>query len=368
MRKQYVDKLVEMLQATELDAVLICPSEELKFLTGFTPMMCERFQGMFLKKDGAMFYVCNLLYGDQMRTMLNNEIPVYTWFDGDGMTESVKPILEEQGMLGCTIGVNSSAQAFNILEISDKMNLTFKNAKPLLEELRIRKTPEEQQNLRRAAAIADAAYEPVIHFIKPGKKEAEIRDFLFAEMRKNGGTKPWAIVASGPNSSFPHYSEFERTIEQGDAIVLDYGCEYQEMQSDMSRSVFVGSVTEEQRKIYNLVDRAQLAAQAAAVEGAWIPDVDQASRTVLDEQGYAKTLINRVGHGIGYMMHEAPDIKQCNPRRLERGMAFSVEPGAYFPNQYGMRIENILMINEKGETEILNQARRDLIVTEIQPE
>ena len=185
---------------------------------------------------------------------------------------------------------------------------------------------------------------------------------MFEQMSSRGGTNLWAIVASGPNSGFPHYSGYDRVIQEQDIMVLDWGCEYNEMQSDISRTVFVGDATEDQRRIYELVDRAQLASQEAAVEGAWIPDIDKAARVVLDEQDYAKTLINRVGHGIGYMIHEAPDIKECNPRRLERGMCFSIEPGVYLANVYGMRIENIVAINEKGETEILNKVTRELTI------
>ena len=140
MRKQYIDKLVAMMKDTEFDAILVCPSEELKFFAGFSPMMCERFQGLFIK-DGTIFYVCNLLYGDEIRESFDHEVPVYTWFDGDGMTNVVGQILEEQGLKGAMVGVNSSAQAFNVLEIADKCGVNFKNAKPLLEELRIIKTP-----------------------------------------------------------------------------------------------------------------------------------------------------------------------------------------------------------------------------------
>ena len=362
MRKHYIEKLVTMMADTEFDAVLVCPSEELKFFAGFSPMMCERFQGLFIKKDGSLFYVCNLLYGDEIKESFNHEVPVYTWFDGDGMTNVVGKILEEQGLKGATVGVNSSAQAFNVLEISDKCGVNFKNAKPLMEEVRIRKTPEELDNLRKAAAVADAAFEPTIKFIRPGLTEGQIRDFMFEQMASRGGANMWAIVASGPNSGFPHYSGYDRVIQENDLMVLDWGCEINEMQSDISRTVFVGEPTEEQRHIYDLVDRSQLASQEAAVEGAWIPDIDKAARDVLDEDGYAKTLINRVGHGIGYMVHEAPDIKECNPRRLEKGMCFSIEPGIYLANVYGMRIENIVVINEKGETEILNKVTRELTV------
>jgi len=362
MRQQYVNKLVSLLPEAGLDAMLICPSEELKFFAGFTPMMCERFQGLFVTADGGLFYVCNLLYGDELRESFRRQVPVYTWFDGDGMLDPVKEILQQQGLVGKRVGVNSSAQAFNILDIAKHAGILFENGKPLLEETRIIKSGEELQIMREAAAIADAAFEPTLNFIKPGMKEAEVRDFMFAEMAKRGGTNLWAIIASGPNSGFPHYSGYDRVIREGDCIVLDWGCEHREMQSDISRTIFVGSVTEQQRNLYDLASRANLAAQQAAREGAFIPDIDAVAREVLDEQGYAKTLINRTGHGIGYMIHEAPDIKACNPRKLERGMCFSIEPGIYLPNRFGMRIENIVAINEDGETEVLNQARRELIV------
>lgn len=365
MRLSYLESLKQLLQEHNLDAMLLCPSEELKFLTGFTPMMCERFQGLFVRQNGTPFYVCNLLYAAEMEHAFAGKVPVYAWFDNDGMWESVVPLLEREGLIGATVGVNSTAPAFNVLEIASHMNVRFVNGKPLLEEWRIHKSEEELQHLRKAASIADAAYEPLMQYIRPGITEAQVRDFLFAEMRKGGGKSPWAIVASGPNSSYPHYSGSERVLQIGDAIVLDYGCAYEEMQSDMSRTVFLGSITDEQREIYELVDRAQLASQHAAKEGAWIPDVDQAARTVLDEKGYAKTLINRVGHGIGYMMHEAPDIKKCNPRKLERGMVFSVEPGVYLPGRFGMRIENIVAINHQGTTEILNKASRELKVISV---
>ena len=134
------------------------------------------------------------------------------------------------------------------------------------------------------------------------------------------------------------------------------------MMSDMSRTVFVGSVTRELAEIYELVNRSQLTAQNAVKEGAWIPDLDRIAREVLDEKGLAHTLINRLGHGIGYSVHEGPYISQLNERRLERGMCFSIEPGVYFPGRFGMRVENIMCVNEEGEAEVLNKADRSLRV------
>lgn len=362
MRTYYIEKLAGLMANEHMDAVMICPSEELRFLTGFTPMMCERFQGLFIKADGQMFYICNLLYQEEMKLNFHNEIPVYSWFDGDVMTEVVADILRENGLGEAVIGVNSTAPAFQVLDLMDELPITFCNAKPLLEEMRIHKTKEEMDGLRQSARIADEAFAAVLPRIHAGLKEQDVMDMLSDEMRKRGGEDAEGIVASGPNSSYPHYASYDRVIEEHDLMVLDFGCTYKGLYSDMSRTIFIGEPTEEQRRVYEIVDRAQLAAEAAAVEGGFIPNVDAAARDIIAQEGYDGTLVNRVGHGIGYMIHEAPDIKKSNPRTLERGMAFSIEPGIYLAGRFGMRIENIVMINEEGETEVLNKASRELIV------
>ena len=358
MRDAYIKKLVDMM---DTDAVLICPGEDLTFFTGFSPMQCERFQGLFVKKDGSMFYLCNILYEGELTAGLEGACPIYVWHDNEGMPK-VYEILKEQGMDGLRVGVNSTTQAFNILDIAENTRITFTNGKPLIEEVRIQKSHEELEIMRKSAEIADSCYDAVCGFIRPGIKEADIRDFMLDIMAKQGGYGFDCIVASGPNSSYPHYESYDRVIEEGDCIVMDWGCHYKELMSDTSRTVFVGSVTEEQKEIYDLVNRSQLAAQEAAKEGAYIPDIDKKSREVLDEKGLAYTLVNRVGHGIGYSVHEGPYINQINDRVLEKGMCFSIEPGVYLPGKFGMRVENIVCINENGETEPLNKTDRSLRV------
>lgn len=357
MRTEYIKRLTDMM---EVDAVLISPSEELRFFTGFSPMQCERFQALFIKKDGSYFYLCNVLYRDEINAAMP-DCPCYTWHDNDGM-DKVYAILREQGLAGKTIAVNSSAQAFNVLDIAKNCDIRLVNGKPLLEEIRIRKSHEELERMRRSAAVADSVFEVVCGMIRPGITEGAIRDVICGTMEKQGGSDFDCIVASGPNGAYGHYNSYDRVIQEGDCIVLDWGCKLEEMTSDMSRTVFVGSITDEQRRIYELVDRAQLAGQAAAKEGAWIPDIDVAAREILDATEYHDTLPNRVGHGIGYSVHEGPYLTQKNERRLERGMCFSIEPGVYLPGRFGMRIENIVCINENGETEVLNKADRSLRV------
>ena len=118
MNHFYFQKLTDLLKQSALDAILICPSEELSFLTGFSPVVCERFQGLFVKRDGSAFYFCNLLTGDEAVHALPESIPVFTWFDNETMTEVLFPVLEKMQLTGKAIGVNSSAKAFHLLDIA----------------------------------------------------------------------------------------------------------------------------------------------------------------------------------------------------------------------------------------------------------
>ena len=364
MNKFYFDKLVKEINKEGLDAMLICPSQELTFFAGFSPEMCERFQGLFVKADGNAFYICNLLYKGEVENAFKDDFPVYTWFDNDFMTERVTEILKEQGLCGKKIGVNSSAPAFNILDIAESADIKFVSGKLLLEMVRIHKTHEELENMRKAAEIADNAFNAVVPFIKAGMTELEVSQFLHKHMEAEGGYGCWSIVGSGPNSSYPHYSKYERTIQKGDPIVIDFGCVYNGLCSDTTRTVFVGNVTERQKAIWNYVNEANFAAEKAAKKGAICADIDKAARDVLAKYGYEETLTTRLGHGIGHMIHEQPEMKKSNRIALEKGMCFSIEPGIYLAGDIGVRIEDIVCINENGETEVLNKTSRELIIVD----
>lgn len=362
MRKEYVDRLIRMMPEAGFDAVLIQPGEELQFLFGASPMMCERFQGMIIRADGKMFYFCNLLYEGQMREYLPDDIAIYTWFDNDDMTDVVSRIFKEQGLEGATVGVNASAQAFNVLDLADAMNIRFRSAKALIEEIRIHKTPDEMQALRDSAAITDRVFTEILPKIHPGVTEAELQDFLLTRMAELGGKSPECIVGIGANASYPHYIDNKGVAGDRDIVLMDYGCTYNGLYSDMTRTVFIGEPEERIREAYDLVLRANLAAEDMVKPGAWVPDLDKKAREVLDEKGYAHTLINRLGHGVGYTIHEQPEIKQSDRRKLEPGMAFSIEPGIYMTGDFGIRIEDVVMINELGEREVLNHSDKNMIV------
>jgi len=360
MKKVFLDKLVNLMKEEGMDAVLVCPSEELKFLIDFSPMMCERFQGLFIKSDGDFFYLCNSIYTGELELVLKDH-RILTYYDSEFMSDAVKRLLEPEGLLGKKIGVNSTAPAFCTVDIAEKTGITFVNARPILEEMRIIKSEEELENLRISASITDKVFTDVIKFIKAGMTEGEVKEFVISEMVKHGGTKPWALVASGSNSSLPHYQGNSRVIEARDVILFDFGCAYNDMCSDMSRMVFVGEPTDEMKKVYEICRKSTELGEEACFEGAFIPDIDKVSRDYIAEQGYGEFFTTRLGHGIGFMGHEAPDIKLSNPRKLEKGMSFSIEPGINLPGKFGMRVEDVVAITDRG-TEILNKSTHEMVI------
>lgn len=361
MRTQYLNKLVEIMKANNIDAMLIAPSEEMEFILGHNTYLCERFQALIIKNNGEYFYICNLLTIDEIKEALGPNVKVYGWFDGDIFTDTVKKAFQENDLIGKTIGVNSTERAFQVIQIMNAMDVKFVNGKPLLEEMRMIKNEKEIENLEIAAHITDETFEELLSYIKPGIKEVDIANKINEIFIRKGAEPGFAMVCSGPNSALPHYAGNQRVIEQRDIVLLDFGCIYNNMWADMSRMVFVGRITDEEREIYNIVYKAQMIAESKAIEGAYIPDIDKAARDIIINAGYGDKFFTRIGHGVGYSMHEAPDIKASNKRKLEKGMVFSIEPGIYQVGKFGVRIENIIAITESGQ-KVLNKATKDIVV------
>ncbi|MBP3399949.1 MAG: aminopeptidase P family protein [Erysipelotrichaceae bacterium] len=361
INRDLIQKLAEMLKNEHVDALMAAPGHDLVFLLGHSPYLCERFQTLVITAKGEAFYICNrLTEAEAIGFMDGNK--VYQWMDSEGFTETVKKAFEEHNLIGKRIAVNGTVRAFNLIKLMETFEFTPVNGKHYLEMTRIIKTPEELENLRISSQIVDKAFEDIIHFIKPGMSEKDIKNEL-ARLCMHYGADAFmgGIVAVDANAANPHYFGDSAIIGEHAVVEMDYGCTYKGMFSDITRTVIVGKATDREKEIYNLVLKANLAGEAAAVNGAWIPDVDMAARKVIEEAGYGYEFNHRLGHGIGYAGHEAPYIHGDNKMHLAPGMAFSCEPGIYIRNEIGVRIEDVVIINEKGETEVLNKCTKELV-------
>lgn len=361
INRQLVKKLAQQLKDDGVSALMVAPSADMMFLVGHKPYLCERFQAMVVTDDEKCFYICNMLTEDEAADFMDGE-KVYSWFDCDDFTVTVKKAFEENGLLGKKIAVNSAVRAFNLVRMMENIDFTPVNGKDYLELTRIIKTPEELENLRKSSLVVDKVYEDIIKFIRPGLTERDVKNEIARLCKVYGGDDcSGGIVAINANAAMPHYFGDSAVIGEHAVVEMDFGCTVGGMYSDITRTVFVGKATEREKYLYNLVLQANLAGEAAAVNGAYIPDVDAAARKVIEDAGYGRNFNHRLGHGIGYAGHEAPYIHGDYHMHLAPGMAFSCEPGIYIKDEIGIRIEDVVIINEKGETEVLNKCTKELI-------
>jgi Xaa-Pro dipeptidase len=219
----------------------------------------------------------------------------------------------------------------------------------LLTPLRICKSPEETDALVLAAAQADRAMQAAVDTCHIGVTEAQVAWAAEAAFRQDGAEEvSFTLIASGSNGAFPHPHSGERKLQEGDAIVLDMGASLHGYQSDITRMVYLGTPSDEFVKAHAAVYRANQTAMAVARPGLAAGEVDRAARAVLEAAGYGPFFIHRTGHGIGLEGHEPPWIMEGEQAILREGMVFSIEPGVYLVGQFGIRIEDIVVVTDSG--------------------
>ena len=246
---------------------------------------------------------------------------------------------------------------------SEKLHCQMVPATELLISLRQSKDEEEIQRMIAAQRIAEAALDQIVKEIRPGVTEKEIAARLQYLMLHYGAENMSfdPIVVSGPNGSLPHGVPSEKAIQSGEFVTMDFGCIKNGYCSDMTRTVAVGHVTEEMEKVYNVVLQAQLAGIAAAKAGATGHDVDAAARKVIEDAGYGPYFGHSFGHSVGVEIHESPNATPANNKPLPLGAAVSAEPGIYLPGRFGVRIEDVVVLQEGGCQDI-TLAKKDLLI------
>jgi Xaa-Pro aminopeptidase len=214
-----------------------------------------------------------------------------------------------------------------------------------------------------AQRIAEKALTDILNEIRPGVTEKEIAARLQYLMLHYGASDMSfdPIVVSGPNGSLPHGVPSEKIIQSGEFVTMDFGCVYRGYCSDMTRTVAVGSVTEEMRTVYQTVLDAQTAGIAAAHAGATGKAIDGAAREVIIAAGYGKYFGHSFGHGVGVEIHESPNASPNNEKPLPAGAVISAEPGIYLPGKLGVRIEDVIVLTEDGCRDI-TLAPKELLI------
>ena len=232
----------------------------------------------------------------------------------------------------------------------------FIEAESIINKLRMIKDSEEIENIREACRITDECFSFLKEYIKPGMSEKQIaRKIQNYYMNNADGLSFEPIVASGENSSKPHAIPTDRVIKENDIITIDMGCKVKGYCSDMTRTIFIGNPTEEQKRVYNLVLDNQEKSLREMKDGASIKDIAKIVTSNFSLQGF--DLVHSLGHGVGLDIHEAPFIKEANDNTLKENMIVTDEPGIYIPGNFGVRIEDTILITKDGQ-EVLTKSRK----------
>ncbi|MBN2397648.1 MAG: aminopeptidase P family protein [Deltaproteobacteria bacterium] len=325
-----------------VDALLLLGQKNIRYLTGFTGDEAV----LFLTGRGAV-----LVVDGRFTTQAKGEVAGPEILECRDRVEAIRSVLAKDGIE--TVGFESAVMTVDLFDKLNDGGLAGIVLKPLSEkisDIRIIKDEGEIAKMRRAAAIAREALLAVRDRIEPGVSERELALELEYRMRQGGaeGVSFPSIVASGANSALPHATPQDRRIERGDALVIDFGAVHEGYHSDETWTSFIGEAGDRQREVYGLVKEAHDRALDAVRAGVPCSEVDRVARGCIEDRGMGAYFSHGTGHGVGLDVHEAPRLAAGSERILEAGMVITVEPGVYIPGLWGIRIEDMVLVQEDG--------------------
>ena len=351
-----LEALRRMMADRQIEYFLVTGAANRRYLSGFTGSA-----GVLLVSPERCWLVTDFRYFEQAR----QQAPDWELYPQKGkLSEALGQLFREEGVT--RLAFEKEHITYAQYEALAGLGLELVGQAGLVEKLRMIKDEGELEAIRRAAALADDAFAHILSVIRPGMREEEVALELEYHMRRAGaaGVAFETIVASGPRSALPHGRASSRRIEPGDFVTMDLGCVVGGYCSDLTRTVVVGRADDDQRKVYDLVARAQQAGLEALRAGRRGSEVDAQARRVIADAGHADHFGHGLGHGVGLEVHEAPRLspQAAGPDEplLEAGMVVTVEPGVYIPDWGGVRIEDLVVVREDG-CEILSRADKRLI-------
>ncbi len=349
-------KLRDHLATTQFDALLVSHLPNIRYLCGFTGS-----SGLLLIEESGSVFFTDVRYDTQAHVEV----------------KSAKVVIARQAVLSAAadrIAALRGKQAIAIeadhVTVSDRKRLNdllpshvrLKNATLLVERARMVKDQDELALIRNAVNLGAKLFDRALEVIRPGVKETDVAAEMEYAARRSGAEEMSfsTIIASGERSALPHGRASDQPIKAGGFVVCDFGVILAGYCSDQTRTVWVGSVSENAREAYEAVLEAQLAAIATVRPGVSVGEVDGAARKVLRKRGLGRYFTHSTGHGVGLEIHEAPRVAAGQKAVLQPGMVITVEPGVYFPGKWGVRIEDMVTVTARG-CDVLTPTHKDFL-------
>ena len=349
-----VGRLRNAMQKDELDAVLLTSTHAIRYLSGFagddatlivtgnrvTLLVDSRYTVQAqAESQSRIAEITHSNYLDTMKALLGDEQCQSVGFEDESMSVAAR------------VGFNS-------------LGLNFIPYSAACDRLRLIKSSDEVDKMQRAQQIADRAFAELLDKIRPGMSEKRVAAeliYLCGKLSSGGAAFP-PIVASGPNGAMCHATPSDRQLQQGDLVVLDFGCTVDGYCSDMTRTIAIGKPGDEARRVYDIVLEAQRRALDALRPGISGRELDGVAREYITAQGCGEHFGHGLGHGFGLLIHEAPTANKNAQEPLEAGMTVTVEPGIYLPGRFGVRIEDCCVLTETGHTNLASTPKELIIL------
>ena len=352
-----VERIQQKLEEYGLDAILITDEKNQRYALGF-PFT----DGAVIVARKSAWLITDSRYIEAAQNIAGCCSNVVMYDGSKGLIAHIKDILASEKIT--RLGAEEEKLSYaEFMRYEHELGVKLENSQIILKTLRAAKHGEEFEALRAAQAISEKALEETLHIIRPGMTEREVAAELVYRMLRHGseGNSFDPIVVTGSKTSLPHGVPGDKVIQSGDFVTMDFGSIKHGYCSDMTRTVAVGSASEEMRNVYDTVLRAQLAGIAAARAGVLGKEIDAAARKVISDAGYGKYFGHGFGHSLGLDIHEWPNANPSGETPMPAGAVCSAEPGIYIPGRFGVRIEDVMVIRDTG-AEIITRAPKELLV------
>ncbi|MCX5681715.1 MAG: Xaa-Pro peptidase family protein [Candidatus Omnitrophica bacterium] len=341
MKKQS-QNLFDAFQSHQIDAFLVTKDENIFYLTGYRGA-----ESWLLVTGNGMFYLTDGRHSLEAKSFLKKAEVV----------QCRKSIFDELAELALTQRVKAlgfdeqclTVSSFKNIQKAFKRKIKFVGTNALIEKIRAVKRKDELAKIKKALWFHKQCLGYLGTIIRPGRSEKQI----FQLLDRHVGVHHYEfsfqpIIASGPNTCYPHARITDRKIRRGDPVLVDIGIDHEGYKSDLTRMFFLGKIPHHIRKVYDAVGEAQRLAIAKIKPGVLAKDIDSEARNFLKEKRLDVYFTHSLGHGVGLEIHETPGVSPKNSTPLKEGMVLTVEPGVYIPGQFGIRIEDMVLVTAKG--------------------
>ena len=366
-RRERRAKAQRLMASANISALLVEPGPSLDYFAGIRWGRSERLFAMLLPQRGEALFICPAFEKERAESQIGERFRIRVWQEDESPYSLIGGTLRDWGSATGTLAVESSARLFVADALAHvKPALKVVSGDPITQWCRGIKTSHEVELMRHANKVTIEAFRATFQTLREGMTQSELSRILSSAFQKLGYSGG-ALVLFGESSAYPHGLEQPRALEEGQLILIDGGTSVHGYASDITRTVAFGNPSAEAVKVFDIVKQAQARAFKAAKPGVKAGAVDGVARDYITAQGYGpgyKYFTHRLGHGIGLEGHEWPYLVRGSDVVLRPGMSFSDEPGIYQYGKFGVRLEDIIVITEKG-AEALTPFARSLAISDI---